>query len=160
MTLIGVVVGVAALLVAIFVIYKEDVSEEQVESSKEAFASYLAESDAACAKHGPALAELGDGPWQGDPAAYAAHLREKNKVLSEVVRDWQALAVPYEEKKQDVAEAQSLALGSIRQYEIAADVMEDGGEDANPYITEGGRMGLEAITKARATGFKICPGGR
>ncbi|MGV9271774.1 hypothetical protein [Streptomyces griseosporeus] len=81
-------------------------------------------------------------------------------MLSAISRDWQALAVPYEDKKEDVAEAQSLALASIREYEIAADVMETDGETANVYMAEGGRVGLQALTKARTIGFKICPGGR
>ncbi|WP_432003907.1 hypothetical protein [Streptomyces sioyaensis] len=163
LALIGVLLGAAALLVAIFVVYygNDHKDKDRVKSAREAFASYLEASDAACAKYGPALAELGEGPWQGDPRAYAAHLRKRNKVLGAVVRDWQALTVPdYEDMREKVPEAQSLALGSIREYEIAADVMEKGGEDANPYIAEGGRVGGEAITKARAVGFQICPGGR
>ncbi|MFE2265303.1 hypothetical protein [Streptomyces griseosporeus] len=162
LALIGVLMGAAGVLAAVFFGYfggdQRDKSQE--ESAKEAFASYLEASDTACAKYGPALAALGDGPWRGDAAAYAAHLRRKSAVLSAISRDWQALAVPYEEKKEDVAEAQSLALASIREYEIAADVMENDGETANVYMAEGGRVGLQAITKARTIGFRICPGGR
>ncbi|WP_369246932.1 hypothetical protein [Streptomyces sp. R41] len=163
LALVGVLLALAALLVGVIVwLFGDDQNGQKEEkSAQKAFVSYREASDAACAKYGPALAELGDGPWQGDPVAYAAHLREKNEVLGAVVRDWQALVVPdYKDMREKVAEAQSLALGSIRQYEIAADVMEDGGEDANPYIAEGGRVGMESITKSRAIGFNICPGGR
>ncbi|KMS76599.1 hypothetical protein ACM01_05380 [Streptomyces viridochromogenes] len=73
--------------------------------------------------------------------------------------DWEAITIP-EGHEKDVREIQSLARGGLRKFEIAATQAENGEmETANEYLESGGETGLDAVTKARAEGFKVCPGG-
>ncbi|MFI1539117.1 hypothetical protein [Streptomyces anandii] len=131
----------------------------QHRSTETKFSAYLAESDRACATYGPDLAALGEDQWQQGAQVYAAQIRKKKQVLQSVLNDWQAIPIP--DKAEQVKEAQALAQTSIRQYEIASDVMEAGElESANSYIAEAGKSGMQSITKARSLGFQVCPGGR
>lgn len=153
--------GALGVPLAIFaILFGDDLIDKwKGNAAEERYSSYVAMSDRTCAKHGPALAALGEDRWQQSGDIYAAQMRKKNAVLQAILNDWQAIPIPH--KEEEVKEAQSLAQASIRQYEIAADVMEQGeAESANTYIAEGGRSAKESFAKARSAGFQICPGGR
>ncbi|MFG2859516.1 hypothetical protein [Streptomyces sioyaensis] len=151
-------VGVPLAIVAL--LFGNDLwGKFQERSAETSFSAYVTESDRTCAKYGPDLAALGEDQWQQGAQVYAAQIRKKSEVLQSILNDWQTISIP--DKEEQAKEVQALAQSSIRQYEIAANVMEKGEvESANAYIADAGKTGMQSITKARSLGFEVCPGGR
>ncbi|WP_327736187.1 hypothetical protein OG749_22770 [Streptomyces nojiriensis] len=152
------VIGVVGVVIA-FLTFGDNLWGKHKEGEdRKDFASYVTVSDHTCAKYGPAIAGVGEDKWQEDGAVYAAQIRQKDAILSSMLREWGAIKIP-KHKEREVREIQTLAAASIAHYEIAANQAEQGeANSANTYIAEGGRKATESITKARAEGFNVCPG--
>lgn len=120
---------------------------------------YIERADAACAKHRPALAELGPAPRSAGPDAFYDHLRRVVAVMRAAHRDWGAITMP-PGIASSVRDAYASTDTAIRLYEQS--VEEAGRGDlakADAYLQDANKQGQLAFTKSRAAGLNVCPVG-
>ncbi|WP_367132488.1 MULTISPECIES: hypothetical protein [Streptomyces] len=153
----GTLIAIGGLIVALVGLFWGDnlIGRSAADTNSKELAQYFKHADDRCAKY-----DHSHPPLPSDPTARVAAIREWNFQRVRSFNDWKSIQPPKAIENQ-VAAVQAAVNQALLDAEWAAQDLEEGrSESSEIRLKDGQTHGSEAIEKARAVGFKVCPADR